>query len=264
MNILIVGNCSNDFVGLLQQSSLLHKLYITANSIEIDVPKIEYSTEEELAQKCKQLQIDIAINTEQKFIVEGLIDYLKSRYINIISPNKKWFNLEKSRLIAKQLLTHYSINIPKKILAPKEFPLILRTDSLLVSKIVNSMNELIGLMDKYKDEEFFLEEYLDGELFSLLTIWDGLSARYFINLDVLTEVQKDRLDILQTKFNFLLSDEKADFIGFFVIKLIWAKNDWHVLDFKMCFDEKLVSERVKKDLLYILELAIYQKIDTLR
>lgn len=263
MNILIIGNCSKYFIDYLKQSKLLNKLYVVANSVEIDLPKIDFLTIDELVQKCKYLQIDIAINNDKKFIEDGTVDYLKSRYINVISPNRKWFNLEKSRLIAKQLLNHYSINVPERILAPKAFPLVLRTDSIVASKIVNSMNELVEFMGKYKTEETFLEEYLEGKMFSLLTLWDGQSACQFTSLNALTEVQRDRLDILQTKFKFLLSDEKADFIGFFTTKLIWAKNDWYVLDFNMCIEEQLVMEMLDQDLLYLLQLAIYQRIDNI-
>ena len=263
MNILIIGNCTENFYNQIKKSDLLDKIYITANTEETIIPEIEFLDIKDLVIKIKALQIDIVINVDKDFISEGFIDYLKSQYINVISPNQKWFNLEKSRLIAKQLLNYYSINVPKRILAPKEFPLIMRTDSRLTSKIVESMNDLVCLMEEYKTEETFLEEYLEGEVFSLLTLWDGESARYFIDFNNLTEVQRDKLDFLQTKFNFLLSDEKADFIGFFTIKLIWAKNDWYVLDFDMCLEEKLLLERIKKDILYILQLAIYQRIDNL-
>ena len=65
----------------------------------------------------------------------------------------------------------------------------------------------------------------------------------------------------KTKLNFLLSDEKADFIGIFTTKLIWAKNDWHVLDFIMHIDEDVDASLIKKDFLYLLNLALYQKLN---
>ena len=59
----------------------------------------------------------------------------------------------------------------------------------------------------------------------------------------------------------MFSDEKADFIGFFTTKLIWAKNDWHVLEFIMHINEKSDFNLIKSDFLYLLNSAIYQKLN---
>ena len=264
MNVIIIGNCSEEFVNLIKKSKLLDKLYVINNNFNTDLPSIKYQTLEELVQKLKALQTDVVIVTDKEFIIDGSVEYLKSNFINVLSPNQKWFNLEKSRLIAKQLLTHYSINVPKTILAPKIFPLLIKSDSPFLCKIANSMDELVLAMQKYRGEKIFLEDILEGDVFSLLVLWDGKSARYYINSEELTEVQLDKLSFLQTKFNFLLSDEKANFIGFFNAKLIWAQNDWHVLDFEMCFNDTLVVNYVKEDFLFLVNLAIYQKIDDIR
>ena len=264
MNVIIIGNCSEEFVNLIKKSKLLDKLYIINNDFNKNLPSVKYRTLEELAQKLKLLQADVVIVTDKEFILTGGVEYLKANFINTISPNQKWFNLEKSRLIAKQLLTHYSISVPKTILAPKKFPLLIKSDSHLFCEIVNSMDELVEKMQTNRGEKSFLEEFLDGKKYFLLTLWDGKSAYYYINVDDLNEVQRERLSFLQTKFNFLLSDEKADFIGFFNIKLIWAQNDWQVLDFEMCFNDSLVVNYVKEDFLYLIHLVIYQKIDDIR
>jgi hypothetical protein len=58
-----------------------------------------------------------------------------------------------------------------------------------------------------------------------------------------------------------LSDENADFIGFFTTKLIWAKNDWHVLDLLMQLNNDSNIENIEEDFLYILNAAIYQKLN---
>ena len=61
----------------------------------------------------------------------------------------------------------------------------------------------------------------------------------------------------------MLSEENADFLGFFTTKLIWAKNDWYVLDFVMHINEKSDLKRIKSDFLYIANSVIYQKVDEL-
>ena len=63
--------------------------------------------------------------------------------------------------------------------------------------------------------------------------------------------------------NFLLSDEKADFIGFFTSKLIWVNNEWYVLSYKMCADKYCPSKDFRYDFLFLLNSAIYRKLNEL-
>jgi phosphoribosylamine-glycine ligase len=107
----------------------------------------------------------------------------------------------------------------------------------------------------------FLEEYLKGDLKELMAFWDGKNLIHFDKKEGLTEVQADRLELLKTKMAFMFSDEKADFVGFFNTKLVWSKNDWYVLDFVMHIDESFNLELLDKDFLYILNSAIYQKLN---
>ena len=133
-------------------------------------------------------------------------------------------------------------------------------------------------------------EYLEGEELSLISLWDGKSLLHFppardfkrfsLSKDSpntggmgsycpveLTEVQQDRLDLYKTKLNFMLSDEKADFIGFIYSGLIWAKNDWYVLEYNMRPGDpetQSILNQLDTDLLYILNAAIYQKLDEIK
>ena len=264
MNILVLGNCTEDFYNYLKASKFFDKMYLAGNTVVDNIPNIDFEDENELASKIKALQIDVVLVTDKIFIQNGYVDFLESHYINIISPNKKWFNLEKSRLISKQLLNHYSINIPQIIRAPKDFPLVIRTDNPIKDKIVNSIDELVDALKEFAGEKTFLEEYLDGDCYEQLSLWDGKTALHFIDKEGLTEVQLDRLELLQTKLNFLLSDENPDFIGFFSTRIIWAKNDWYVLDFSMFFSENLAIKLIKTDLLYLLNSTIYQKLNEIQ
>ncbi len=75
------------------------------------------------------------------------------------------------------------------------------------------MQDLVNKMETLKGEKTFLEEYLEGEIYSLTSLWDGKNLLSF-PIENLTEVQHDRLELYKTKLNFMLSDEKADFVGF--------------------------------------------------
>lgn len=264
MNILIIGTSDNE-LALLQlclKSKFLDRIY-TASSTPIDgIPNIEYTDYEELARKARALNIDIALTANKTLLKNGISDELKKYGINIIGINKKWANLD-SRIVAKNLAAHYSINTPEIIKAPIAFPIILKTDLPYSTQIVQSISDLIEKKEKLVGKKNFLEEYLQGEVYYLLSLWDGKNIISFAPTQKLTEVQQDRLDLYKTKLNFMLSDEKADFIGFLTSKLIWAKNDWYLLEYIIYPSSETSLCTIEKDFLYILNLAIYQKLDEL-
>lgn len=257
MNLLIIGKLQKN---LFQDSKLLDKLYTATIEPLEDIPNIEFESFEDLAFKAKSLKIDIAITTDKDLIQAGIADVLKKQLVNIVAVNKKWFNLETSRLVAKQLASYYSINVPEVLKAPLSFPVIIKTDKPKGNFIANSMQDLVNKMETLQGEKTFLEEYLDGEVYNLTSLWDGKNLLSF-PIENLTEVQQDRLELYKTKLNFMLSDENADFTGFFTSKLLWAKNDWYLLEYKMRLDK---NAQIKGDLLYILNSALYQKLNEIQ
>lgn len=262
MNILILGTdtVEQKLINLCLKSHLLDHLYTASNEPLDNIPNVEYSDYDDLCKKAKLLQADVVLVANKKYIEEGIVEIFKKNMLNIISVNQKWFNLESSRLIAKQLMNHYSINNPNVILAPLSFPVVIKTDTPDTTKIAYSMQELVSIRSKLSGE-VFLEEILEGEVIYLLSLWDGKNITHFNPTFSPTEVQQDRLDLYKTKLSFMLSDEKANFIGFFTTKLIWAKNDWHVLEYIMHLNEKSDLDSIKSDFLYLLNSAIYQKLN---
>ena len=156
-------------------------------------------------------------------------------------------------------MAHYQINTPETIKAPLTFPIILKTDEPNIDFIAKSMQELIDKKSKIT-QKTFLEEYLEGTENNILCFWDGKNLWTNSSDKSFSEVQTDRFELLKTKLNFMLSDEKADFIGIFNIKLIWAKNDWYVLEFIMHLNETF-EINIKTDFLYLINSAIYQKLN---
>lgn len=263
MNILLLGTgiVEQSLINLCIKSKYLDHIYTASSESLKNIPNVEYTNFSDLAQKAKSLQIDITLVVDKKLIEDGVVEILQKHMINVISVNKKWFNLESSRLIAKQLITHYSINNPQVLKAPVSFPIVIKTNEPYSTKIVYSMKELVETRELLSGKNVFLEEYLDGELQYLLSLWDGKNLLHFPLSFVPTEVQQDRLDLYKTKLNFMLSDENANFIGFFISKLIWAKNDWYVLEYVMRINKKINLNLIKKDFLAILNSAIYQKLN---
>lgn len=265
MNVLIIGTgeIEKALIELCLGSKSLGHLYTASNEQVNDIPNIEYSSLEDLISKAKSIQADVILLNDKNLISDDFLGLCKKNMLNIFSVNEKWLNLETSRLVAKQLISHYSINTPKYIKLPLSFPIVMRTISSKDVFIANSMQELVQKKEKLIGEEVFLEEYLDGEIYEQLSLWDGKNLLSF-PINNLTEVQKDRLEIYNTKLNFMLSDEKADFMGFFATRLLWAKNDWYVLEYKMGFDESVDLNCINYDFLYLLNSAIYQKLNEIR
>ena len=71
---------------------------------------------------------------------------------------------------------------------------------LIKVKLTRSEN-----LDYYgKDEiEIDIEEYLKGEEYSLISMWDGKSLLHFDTIPNMTEVQEDRLNLYKTKLTLL-------------------------------------------------------------
>jgi phosphoribosylamine-glycine ligase len=260
MNILIIGTPTSELVKLIKKSKYTEKIYTANNNNHTDFPNIEYKNFDELIQKAGALKIDIAINTDKNLIEEKITEAFEKSRINLISVNSKWLKLETSRLAAKKLLEHYKINTMQEITVPLSFPVVIKTNVPCCDYIVHTMDELVFYMEKLEGQKTFLEEYIEGELFNIYAIFDKKNIKYYYMKDFLTEVQNDRLDLLKTKLTFMFSDEHADFIGIFAIHLVWNKNDWHVKDFNMntIMPEKYLEN---EDFIYILNSAIYQKLD---
>ena len=259
MNILIIGKAYDNLIEAIRKSKLADKICVASMKPYGDLPNIVYNNFDELAAKASAVQADVAINTDKILIDMGLVEEFKKSRVPLFSVNKKWLNLETSRFASKELMNHYKINNPQFIKVPMEFPVVIKTDFENNAYIVNNMEELVSKMEKLDGKRKFLEEYLTGDRFDLLTLWDGKNIFYFNTPQNMTEVQADRLDLMKTKLNFMFSDEKADFLGFFTVRLIWAKNDWHVRKFIMGLDKN--SDFGDNDLLYVLNSAIYQKLN---
>lgn len=277
LNILLVGDGAQNiaFYNLIKKSRFLDKVFTASKSTTIEkIPNIDYLDINDLVNKSKILKVDIIIVTDKNLVQQDIARIFKKNHLNVICTNQKWYNLENSRLILKKLLSYYSINVPQTIKVPTTFPTLIKSDlkkSNQNEKIIRNMEELLIqkniLAVENQDSIIFLEEFLEGEKISITSLWDGKNL-FFEPLSVnLTEVQEDRLNLYKTKLNILLSDEKADFIGFLTSNLIWAKNDWYVLDYKLIPENKDIenfAQNLKIDFLYLLNSTIYQKLNEIQ
>lgn len=255
LNVLVVGNGEN--IDYINSSKFLRKLYTTSSKNFDGVINIKFNTFKELAKKCKTLQIDLVIVEEEKWINEGIADVLQSFFINCIAATTPWTKLSLSRNYSRSIMEKYNIDVPPITLIPTDFPLFLKGDGVI--KKVNSIDEVI----KAREEVFnrspeiaktlYLEKILNGEVHSITALYDRKHLFVFPDNNI-------PYDILQkyiAKIEKMLSDNKADFIGYINSDIILFNNTIYNIGFSFSF-KRIICDY---DILYILWLAVYQKLN---
>lgn len=252
LNLLIASeNEQSKTIELIKKSKYLNKLYSTAainGAIEI-----KFNTFKELAQKCKALKIDIVIVESEKWVLQGVADVLRANLVNCLALTARANQLILSNSRRQELLNKYGILTPKKLLYPSEYPVIVRADG--VCKKGNSLDEIIqirGDIAKQSEEiakTVFLEEFIEGKIVNLISIFDGKNLLSFTKDDLIL----DYSDKLQK----LLTCEKFGFIGFLNSELIISGSKIYNLGFSSNFSD--ISFDI--DFIYLLNSAIYQKLN---
>lgn len=143
-----------------------------------------------VAEFCRKQNIDLVVVGPEVPLVEGIVDYLEAQGFTVFGPSKKGAQLEGSKLFAKMIMEKYHVPTAahydfKGIQALTEFvqknetyPIVIKLDGLAAGKgvaIPQSKAEALEFIEKYvgKDTPVFVEEFLDGEEASVLSISDG-------------------------------------------------------------------------------------------
>lgn len=259
LNVLIAAQKDNGLIEQIKSSHLLNKLFTTFPVKESSIASISFNTFQELAVKCRTLQIDIVIVEEDKWILQGIGDVMRVNHINCFAPTSNWTNLELSNSYARNMLEKYAICIPKKINLPVDFPVMVRADG--IAKKANSIQEIIDIKKEIFNtstniaQTIYVEEFL-GEEFEILTsLFDGKNLAVFENLNL----PQESIIEYSRKLKTMLTQEKADFIGFINSKVILHNNKLYNIG----FDFSWQNPKTSKDLLFVLQLAIYQKLNEL-
>ena len=202
---------------------------------------------------------DLIIFGPEQPICDGLVDYYSSKGIKCIGVNKKFSALESSKLFAKKFMVNHGIKCAKLLPVDSDiFPQVVKADGLCKGKgvkVVYNQREKDEFTRKIS-QPYFIEEFLDGNEISLMSYFNGARlinfcpARDFKRLtsDIkspntggmgaycpvdLTEIQQEKLKIYLNSLQTALISVGADFNGFIYSGLIWAKNDWYVLEYNV-------------------------------
>jgi len=205
MKIAILGSGGREhaFAVQISKSKKLNKLYcipgnagtsLVAENININIENFV-----ETYNFIKNNEIDLVIVGPEKPLVNGIVDYLKERNINVFGPNKKVAQLEGSKVFTKKICEKYSIPTAKfgiftnkedtiKFLSDKKMPVVIKVDGLAAGKGVyickdlnSSKNAVLEIFNgKFGNaNKILVEEFLEGEELSYFIISDGISYKSF-------------------------------------------------------------------------------------
>lgn len=252
LNVLIVGKGNN--VDEIRKSKYLKKLYSTED-IEGAIC-LTFNTFRELAQNCKNLQIDLVVVEDEKLVYQGIADVLRKNLINCIAIYSNWTNI-----INKSMLNRYGINTPLTLNYPQT-PLVVKSGKYC--KIANSISEVVKIQHELLNisaelaKNMYLEEFLTGDVYQINAIYDTKNLFTFACPE-LDGVQQQKLKEYSELIQAMLINEKVEFIGFINSKLIWHNNNWYNIGFSFEFPK--TDEQT--DIVYLLIAAIYRHLDAL-
>lgn len=311
LNVLVFGSGAREhaIADSVSKSPLLKKLYL-AQSGNFDIGEIvDFSDYEDLAKKCAELKIDIAIFGPEAPLCEGAVDIFKAHDIPCIGVNKDFSQLESSKIFSKKFMEKYGMKTADySIITSKnlpdydslKYPIVIKADGLCNGKgVVIANNKTFAqktiedfLQGKFGDSSktILLEEFLQGDEISLISLWDGKNILHFEPARDFKKLNKSesapntggmgsfcpvkigafekKLNVYKKQLENALKSQGADFVGFIYSGLIMAQRnrewDWNVLEYNVRMGDpeaQAILAHLKTDFLSVLKSAVEQKLD---
>ena len=201
MNVAVIGSGGREhaIVKMLADSKAADNIIaIPGNAGMNDICEVMYRVDpndfDAIAGICIERQIDWVIIGPPEPLEKGLADFLIDEYgLTVFGPRRHEASIETSKIFTKQLLDKYNIptadykifsnyNEAKNFLEDTDYPVVIKHDGLGdITKVVvaNNLEEGIKALDHIaqfkaedtlKIEPIIIEEYLDGEEFSLMVL----------------------------------------------------------------------------------------------
>ena len=190
-----------ELIPLLKKSKFLKKLY-TTTEVEGAV-NIKFNTFNELAKKCKALQIDVVLVENEKWILQGIADVLRKNFVNCIAPNALFAEKLVDSIASRKFLEKYDILVPQKMNYPSKYPLLVRGKGFKYK--ANNFDEVLkfkNLINKTLPSEIaettFLEEFVEGEVLNVVSFFDGKTLKTFSDEAFVEEYSKKIEKALKT------------------------------------------------------------------
>lgn len=284
-NVLVYGSGGreNALAWKIAQSPLLNKLFLVLpnDGFKNLGEEIDFSDFDDLAQKCVENKIDLAVIGPEDPLSKGIVNILNAKGIKCIGANKKWAQLENSKKYAKEFMNKHNIPTAKyhvinaideiqNTLVQFSHPPVLKADGLAAGKGVHlsqTMDEAKQVLNEFLSGKYgeasssvVVEEFLEGEELSLISIFDGETLlpletardyKRLLNEQTgpntggmgaycpvrLSEKQKNDLQEYLKKLETALREEKADFVGIVYSGLMLTEDGIKVLEYNMRFGD---------------------------
>ncbi|KAG0668373.1 bifunctional purine biosynthetic protein ADE5 [Maudiozyma exigua] len=211
LNILVLGNGGREHALLwkLSQSSTVNKIYVTpGNGGTRTLPKVTNITDNKLTPDvinfnnltnfAQQNDINLVIPGPEQPLVDGITTIFNNIGIPVFGPSEKVANLEGSKVFAKEFMERHDIPTAKfakfdkyedalnYIDNNKDLKVVIKADGVAAGKgvlIPTTYEETVQALRIIMVERQFgsagdsvvIEEFLDGQEISILTISDGYS-----------------------------------------------------------------------------------------
>ena len=205
MNLAVIGSGGREhsICYKLKQSKRIKKLIcIPGNAGTESLAKninIDISDFNSVFETIKNYEIDIVIVGPEQPLVDGIVDFLSAKNVNVFGPDKFASQLEGSKVFMKDPCKKYNIPTAKfgsfddlnsalDFLNKNKMPIVVKADGLASGKgvtICKSIEEakikVIEILNgKYKSSrKVVLEEFLNGEEISYFSIVDGNCYKFF-------------------------------------------------------------------------------------
>lgn len=201
MNVLVVGRGGREHAicRKASESPLVEKVFAAPGNVGMtdvaELISINENEQEKLVQFAKENHVGLTIIGPEAPLLEGLADVFEQNGLTVFGPSKKAAEIEGSKSFAKELMKKYGIptaefevfseyEAARAYVEKKGAPIVIKADGLAAGKGVTvalTLDEAFAtLKEMMVDGKFgdasstvVIEEYLEGEEFSLLAFVNG-------------------------------------------------------------------------------------------
>ena len=196
MNTLVIGSGGREhaIVRALKRSERVNEVFalpgndgMTEATLVEGIPVSEF---DQIGEFCKEKDIEWVVVGPEDPLSEGIVDTLEDKFkLNVFGPRKKEAQMESSKSFTKHLMKKYDIPTAsyevftdkeqaKSYLENGKFPAVIKKDGLAAGKgviIAQDLNKALNALDELMetDGEVVIEEFLDGDEFSLMVLVNG-------------------------------------------------------------------------------------------
>ena len=195
---------------------------------------------------------DVILCLDRNELSAGFVDLCKQHDFNCIGVTKNFLRLETSRFCAKMFAANNGILCPRLLpIECPDYPQVVKLDERLDNsvKVVLNDAEKKSFTTENAGHKYFVEEFLDGEIFSpILFRYRGKLIpfeNYSDLFDNFTPQKSEKFKLLLQKLESAFVAENAEFSAIFALNLIWKNNEWYLIYFIFTFSAEELDKFIK-------------------